>query len=320
MSRVVSREGFQSLARLDRAVIGMGLVVLAGIIWSLQGVFLRLMNGADPWQILFMRGFGMAVTTFPVLILFGKGTVLSQMKLAGWRGVAAGVFVGMSGILFVIAVTHTTVANAVFMVGAGPFFAAFLGRVILGESVRKETWIAMILSLFGILLMVMDGLEAGRLAGSIYALFSTLCFAIYSVILRSARDVDMNPTAVYKGIFEIVCAGLVIAMAWSWATSGEGDATSAYHFMSLRDVWLSLAVGLLLGLGVLVFTLGARSLTPAEMTMGSLTELVLSPIWVWLIVHERPDITTLIGGAIIVFAIILQAASGMRRARPPVVV
>lgn len=317
MSRVMSRE---ASPLSERALLGMALVVIAGTVWSLQGLLIRLMDGADPWQILLIRGIGMVFATLPVLFLFGKGSAFSQFRLAGWRGLAAGAAVGMSGIFFVVAVSYTTVANTVFMVGAGPFFAAFLGRIVLGEAVRRETWIAMALSLCGVLLMVMDGLEAGRLAGSIIALFSPLCFAVYSVILRSAGDVDMNPTAVYKGAFEIMAAGLVVVAAWKIA-SAEGSMGSggAYAFMSLKDMGISFALGLLLGLGVLIFTFGARSLTPAEMTMGSLTELVLSPIWVWLIVHERPDITTLIGGAIIVFAIVFQATTGMRRSRPPIV-
>jgi len=318
MAQVFSPGGGRTAPRAESVLVGMLLVIFAGCLWSTQGLLIRLMDGADPWQVLLVRGLGMVLGTVPVLVILSGGKPWSLVRQAGWRGLAAGLAIGASGIFFVVALNFTTIANAVFMVGAGPFFAAFLGRWILAEKVRRETWIAMAASLFGVFLMVFDGLESGRMIGSILMLFSTLAFAGYSIILKSAAGRDMNPATLHKGLVEAAVAAFVLLGAGLWTESGAGADVSPA--MSVRDVLLGLAIGLLLALGMLLFTLGARRLSPAEMTLGSLTELVLSPIWVWLFVHEVPDRLTLAGGAIIISAIIYQAVTGARRARPPAVV
>ncbi|WP_137389688.1 DMT family transporter [Rhodoligotrophos defluvii] len=317
MAQVASPGGGRAGLSIEGVAFGMALVVFAGTLWSLQGLLVRLMDSSNPWPILLVRGVVLAVATVLILFILGNGRAWPLVRGAGWRGLAAGLALGASGSFFVVALSYTTIANAVFILGAGPFFAAFLSRWILGESVRRQTWIAMGFSLLGVFLMVFDGLEGGGIMGSMLVLFSSLTFAIYSVILKTVPGVDMNPAALHKGWTEAAIAASVLLVASWWP---DQSAAASPVAMSAKDILLSLGMGLLLASGMLVFTIGARRLSPAEMTLGSLTELVLSPVWVWIFVHEVPDALTLVGGAIIIGAIIYQAASGARRPRPPVVV
>ncbi|MGF7161823.1 drug/metabolite transporter (DMT)-like permease [Rhodoligotrophos appendicifer] len=297
-------------------LFSMGLVVFAGLLWSAQGVLIRLMGQADPWMLLLLRGFGIVISVMLLMAFFGGGNPLRLIRQAGWRAAAAGLSIGVSGVFFILAISYTTIANAMFMVGAGPFFAALLGRWFLGQPVRRETWIAMALSLFGIFLMVFNNLEGGHVLGTVYSLLSTLAFAVHSIFLKSAGSIDMTPTALHKGWSEAAVGAIVLI---GLSLDGAGKVAPAFD-VSLSDAAIGVLIGLILGFGMWLFTLGARHISPAEMTLASLIELVLSPLWVWIVVSEQPETMTLVGGAVIISAIVYQAATGARRARPPVVV
>jgi drug/metabolite transporter, DME family len=160
------------------------------------------------------------------------------------------------------------------MLGAPPFFAALLGRLILGERVRRLTILAMVLTATGILVMVSGGLVLGTVAGNLLALGASCCFSIFSVLLRRGRH-DMLPCAAIAGMFAALVA-LPIAIS-------EASGIGAALMLSPRDLALCAVMGSVqVGLGLTVFTVGARHVPAAELALLSMTELVLAPIWVWL--------------------------------------
>lgn len=272
--------------------------MFAGCFWSLGGILLRSIESADVWQILCLRSASVGLMFFFVLLFRHRTRVWRPFYQAGWPGLLGGIALafGFSG--FVFAVLNTTVANAVFILSAAPFPAALLAWVLLGERVAPATWLAMFGAVFGVALMVLDGVQSGTWFGSSMALLAMLGFAGLAVALRAGRKNDMLPAICLAGVFSALFAG----------------AMSSDLIVSMHDLMLCIAMGVVqIGAGMLCFTLGSRYVPAVELTLLSLTEVVLSPLWVWLLIDEIPSGLTLAGGGIVLFAIVASAFAGARR-------
>lgn len=289
--------------RMMRYGTGVALVVLAGVVWSVQGLIVRNIAEAGTWAVLFWRSLGMV----PVLLAFigwrSGGRVIAAMRAAGLTGVLGGLALVFAFGGAIYAFQTTTVAMAVFLFSASPFAAAVLGWLVLREPVRGATWGAIGLAAFGILLMVREGLAMGAMAGNVAALLSGLGFAGFTVTLRWGKLADMMPAAVWGGVFSAASSALVVL-----ALPGETLAAP------VSDIALSMTMGAVtLAGGMVLYTLGSRVLPAAELTLLSLIEVMLAPIWVWLALGEVASRGTLLGGAVLMAAVLVNAGSGLRR-------
>ncbi len=293
---------------VDRSYrIGIVLCMTAGALWSMVGIVIRLIEEASAWQILFYRSVFLCLTLLAVIALRRRGDLRGAFAEAGWGSVVAALclVVAFAGSIF--SLVHTTVANAMFLFASAPFLAAGLGLLILGESVRRATWVAMTLAMAGVGIMVAGGLAADRVLGNAAALLSALGFAGFTVALRWNKAKDLLPALCLGGFFAAIVAGAACL------TTGEGFA------VPLRDLGLTACLGVVqLGLGMAIYTAGARRLPAAELALLAMTEVLLGPIWPWLFLGEVPSESTLMGGALVVLAICGNAVSGLRRRRPPV--
>lgn len=287
---------------------GVLLVALAAFLWSLMALVIRLIGDAGTWQILFWRSVGMV----PVLLAFIAWRSGGHPFHALWRAGIAGA-VGGFGLVFafagaIYAYQETSVANAAFLFAAAPLITAALAWPILKEPVRTATWIAIAFALVGIAVMVREGLAAGAMAGNLAALASAFGFAAFTITLRWGRLGDMLPAVVIGGFFAILVGGAVIS------ASGESVV------VDLHDLALSLAMGvLLLGGGMVAYTLGSRSVPAADLALLTMIEVLFAPVWVWLFLGETVASGTLTGGALLLAALAFNALTGLRH-RPPVVV
>ena len=178
---------------------GVVLVALAGVFWSIGGLLIRLIEAASAWQIVLFRALALALTLTLIIALRHRGRLIARLSRRRLerrrrRRPLSGGFIG-----FVLALHHTTVANATFMLGASPFFGALLGRLVLGETLRRATALAMAAALAGVLVMVGGGLVVGTIRGNLLALGASLSFAIFSVLLRRGREHDMLPCVAIAG-------------------------------------------------------------------------------------------------------------------------
>ncbi|NBR90317.1 MAG: DMT family transporter [Rhodobacteraceae bacterium] len=281
---------------------GVTLVILAGILWSLQGLVFRQIEVAGAWQVLFWRSLGM----LPGLVLFlawrAKGSPWPALRAVGLAGAVGGLGLVAAFGGAIVAIQSTTIANAVFLFAASPLLAALLGWVILREEVRLATWGAILVAAVGMLVMVREGLAAGALLGNLAALASALGFAAFSVALRFGKSGDMIPAVILGGIFAAV-TGFIVLVA-------QGTPLG----LAPRDLMLTLAMGaVILGGGMTLYTLGSRKVPAAEMTLLSMLEVLLAPVWVWLLFNETASTGTFIGGGIVLVAILFNAFSGARR-------
>lgn len=280
-----------------RHATGVILVLAAGVMLSIAGITLRHIESASGWQILFYRSL-----TFCIVIAFWltfryRARVGRAFVAVGRPGLVVALSLGLGSTCYVFALLLTTVANALFLISAAPFMAAVLGWIVLRERVRPATWLTMTVALVGIAIMVFQGVQSGRLLGNLVALGTPISFAIMLVALRRAGHRDMLPA--------ICLAGVVGAVL--------GFAMSDTLVLSRHDLALCLFLGVFqYAGGFILITLGARYLPAAEVALISLAEVVLAPVWVWIGVGEVPAALTLVGGGIVLAAVVAQALTGMR--------
>ena len=284
----------------------MVLVITAGICWSFAGLVIRLTENVSEWQILFYRSVFLVVTLLTYIALKNQGGVLRAFSQAGRSAGVAGMFLSVGFAFWIFAITHTTVANALFVLSSSSFIAAFLGRVVLKESVRLSTWIYMGAAAGGVAIMVIEAIGVGTLLGNLFALGAATSFAVFAVALRRERNIDMTPAVCWAGIWAMLIGATMIML------------DNLTFSISLHDVLLCASLGVFqVGLGLILFTAGSRYIPTAELVLLSLTEVVLGPVWVWVGIHEIPTLYTLAGGLIVLGAIASQAIHGAKR-RPPV--
>ena len=285
---------------------GVAFVLTAGVLWSIAGLVVRLMDNAGEWQILFYRSACLIITLISYLGVRNKGQLAAAFRSAGVNAVWAGVFLGSGFACWIFAMTHTTIASALFILAASPLMAALVAKLVLGEAIRRITLICMLVSILGIAIMVGEGAVVGTLAGSLFAIGAAFAFALFSVTLRKGRTVDMTPAVCWAGIWATLLAATMI----SFGPRGFS--------VSIHDLLLCGLLGFVqVGLGLILFTIGSRHIPAGELTLLSMTEVVLGPVWVWLGVGEVPSLYTIVGGLIVLGAISVQAFSGVRR-RPPI--
>ena len=284
---------------------GRGLVLLSGVLMSIGGPLIRLLDAANEWQFLTYRAAALVAVLLALLAFRYPGRVVAALRAAGGTGLLAGLCLAAAFLGFVFSITHTTVANTLFLLSAAPFAAALLGWLLLGESVSRATWLAMLGAFAGVAVMIGEGIAESDLFGDLAALGAALGFAGFSVALRRGRGVDMVPAVLFAGVISAVTSAAV-----AWAV-GSGLA------VPLHDVGVSFIYGGIgIGGGLLLYTLGSRHVPAAELVLLSLTEVILGPIWVWLAFGEVPSIPTLVGGAVLLGSITWLAVHGARRARP----
>jgi drug/metabolite transporter (DMT)-like permease len=289
---------------LETANAGRGLVLLAGVFLSFGGLLVRLVEQADPWQFLLYRSLAVA------LLVLVATTVIERrpdhaLRAIGLDGVIAGACLSCAFAGFILGVMHTTVANALFMLSTAPFWAAVFGRLLLDERVPKTTWIAMLVAIGGVAAMVFDGLETGDLTGHLASIIAAMGFAGFSVALRRRRRVNMLPSVFVAGLFATAVAGAVCI------GSGAGV------LIPVSEIGIAIGYGVMsLGAGLGLYTLGSRHLPAAELTLLSLTEVVLGPVWVWLAFDETPSRMTMVGGSLVLLSIVGFVYSNARRRHP----
>ncbi|MCB1742013.1 MAG: DMT family transporter [Gammaproteobacteria bacterium] len=271
---------------------GRVLVLLAGVFLSFGGLLVRLVEQADAWQFLFYRSISVAVLVVIAMQLLGQ-RFDHALRSAGRDAVIAGACLSVAFAGFILAVNLTTVANTLFMLSTAPFWAAILARLLLGERVRAAAWLCMSVAMLGVIVMVEDGLGSDDLRGQLIALLAAMGFAGFSVALRRGRHVDMRPGVCLAGLFAALVAAAVCLVG------GAGLA------VSWLDFGIAVGYGVVsLGAGLGLYTIGSRVVPAAELTLLSLSEVVLGPVWVWLLLGETPSGATLVGGALVLLAVV----------------
>ncbi len=276
---------------------GVTLVIIGGLFLSTSGILLRNIESASGWQVLFYRGFTFSLTLFLLLLIRYRTGIVRAFREIGKPGLWAALVLGLGSICYIFAILLTTVANAVFIIGAAPLATAFAAWLILGERTSRFGVIAMLISLAGIGLMFADGLIEGRWAGNVAALGVVASFVAFLLIIRDKRGTDMLPATCLSGI---VMGGVAAFFVESFVISNH-------------DLAIAITMGCLqFGIGFWCFTVASRYIMASEVALFSLTESILGPIWVWIGIGEKPSWLTLVGSAIVLVSVVSYCVNGIR--------
>ena len=273
------------------------LVLASAFCFSLAGVLVREIESANEWQVVYWRSAGFVVAVAVVLALRHRRRFFHSFIAVGWVGVIGALGLALGSVCYIWAMFNTTIANAVFFFGALPFITGFFACLLFDERLRRESWFIMAAAFAGIVVMVFGGLTGGRWFGNLLAAAGIVGYTALVLSLRAGRKVDMMP---------LLCMGGIVGGGVALGIEGGGA-------ISLHDAVISLFLGVVsVSFGFMLFTLGARYVRAGELSLLSNLELILGPLWVWFWITEVPALETLIGGAIIIAAITVQAVITIR--------
>ena len=277
------------------------LVAGAATLWSTGGLLARLVT-TDAWTTTMWRSLFSAVFLLVMIGLVRREGAIAQWRRIGAPGVGVAACMAAASICFILSLSHTSVANTLILMSLGPWAAGLLGWLILGERVRPRTWLTMGAALGGVVIMVSDSYGTGRLTGDLLAIGMACAFAVATVLLRRHPDIQMTPAA---SLSATLAALAVLPMTSPLETAG-------------RDLALLAVFGVgQFGAGFLLFMAGARLLPVAETSLIEMLEVVLGSFWVWLILGEAIGARAMIGGLVILGALVFHTLLDLARSRAP---
>ena len=270
------------------------LVLLGAICLSFGGIIVKSFEGANLWQILFWRQIFFSIVVALYLLIVYKKNFFKSFRSSGLPGVIAGVFLGVGFSAYVFAMYHTTVANTLFIISTETIFLALFGYIFLKEKINLVTLISIIMGMSGVLLIIGSSLSIQsntQFFGNIVAFIMPISFAVLVVIVRKYPKIDMVPSQFIAG---------VIAALIGYLVAGKLS-------VSPHDLFLGFLAGTFqIGFGFIMITIGSQTTPAAVVGILMLTEAVFGPLWAWLFINEIPPISVLLGGGIIISAILFE--------------
>ena len=281
----------------DMRKLAILLMIASSVVISFSGLIVRILE-VGPLVMNFYRGMFLMCAVMVLLVVRYRGATIVRVISVGWSGIIAGIMLAAAAITFLQSLTHTTVANTLFVLAAIPFVTAGLAWIFLKERPNSATLITMVVAFAGIVIMIGEGFTIGAAYGNVMALLTTLSFSIYAVLVRRNRQVDMLPA--------ILISTLIIMVVVALMRQGELE-------ISRQDLWLCLLWGgVMSGFTSACFIVASRHIVAAELTIFMLLEFALGPVWVWLFVNESPSRWTLVGGALVICAVLGRSFAEFR--------
>ena len=268
------------------------LVFFGACALSFGGLIVKSFDGSTLWQILFWRSlFFISVITIFLIFTYKKKTI-TIIKKSGFPAIIAGLFLSLSFVAYVVAMSKTTVANVVFIISTQTIFLGIFGYLFLKEQITLKGFIAIALAFCGMIVMVGDSINQGTLFGNIVAFAIPINFTILVMIIRKYPKLDMVPAIFYSGVFS-GAYGLFLA--------------SNLNF-SANDIMMGFFLGIpQLAFGFICVTIGTKTTKAVTVGLLMLLETICAPIWVWIFLNEVPPLSVFTGGAIIILAVILKS-------------
>ena len=284
------------MVQLKNPKAAIPLVLIAGILWSFGPYVVRNIDNPQlvPWQYLFTRGIVIFILlNFFLFLEEGKSFLKNYLKM-GVSGLIGGAGLGAAMITFIWSITNTSAAITLLCLASMPFITALLGFLFLKEKVSVNTWISIVIASIGIIIMALGSKNTGNIIGLMFGLTSALGFAIFSTTLRWRKETPKFTTVALAGLICCIFSSVMItASDMNFLSSGKNETLFAIH-------------GTLVCFGLILYSIGSKSIPAADLTLLSLTEVIGGIFWVWLPwlgINEIPSTNTIVGGFLIFISI-----------------
>jgi drug/metabolite transporter (DMT)-like permease len=267
------------------------MIALGGLFLSTGGTLFKSFHSTDTWAIFFWRSFFFA----PAVILFllvTKQNVIEKFKGLKIPGLTCGFLFALGSASYMFAMKHTTVANVLFIISTQTFLLSIAGFFFLNEKISKSTLMAVVLAGVGVYIMVGTKISGGNALGNAFAFVVPLAFTLVVIIIRKFKSIDMVPAVAVSGMIGML-------LGFSLAKNLSFD---------LHDIILAGVFGALqYAPGFICLSIGSRTTPAAQVGIFAFTEALTGPIWAWIFISERPSVGILIGGIVILIALILKS-------------
>jgi len=269
-------------------------VAACALLWSTGGLFVKLISW-NPFAIAGVRS------------LIGGLVILMFLRRPrftwSFAQIAGAVCYAACMILFVSANKLTTAANAILLQYTAPLYAAVLGWIFLKEKAHALDWVTMAVVIGGMVLFFMDSLTLGGMQGNLLAILSGVFFAGAMVSLRAQKDgSSLESILLSHGIT------LLVSIPFLWQSAPSLAGWGALAFLGVFQI----------GLSSLLLTYGVKHVTAVQSLLTAVLEPLFNPVWVFLVLGERPGPRALVGGAIILVAVTARSLVSLRSAMRPV--
>ena len=288
--------------------VAIPIVLIAGFFWSFGPLAIRYVDQPELvlWQYLFARGLVIFIILNCYLYLNEGINFINNYLKVGFSGIIGSFGLASAMISFIWSITHTSVAVTLLCLAAMPLITALLGFIFLKEKISINTWISIAIASIGIAIMSFNNERIGSTEGLIFGLMSSIGFSIFSISLRWRKETPQFTT--------VSLAGLICALVSTYILT---QSNSVFFSSSKNEMLFSLH-GSLVCIGLILYSIGAKHIAAAELTLLSLTEVIGGIFWVWLPlfgINEVPSTNTIIGGFLIFISIFYYSLLTKRKRR-----
>lgn len=262
-----------------------------------DSLFIRL-SSVDTWSLLFYRGLIPFFFVLIGLLFFYKNKFLKALFNIGYAGIFYIISFSVCNITFIISIQNTNVANTLIMVAMAPMLSAILATIFLRETANKETWVAILITFFSVTFIFYDSVKLGNIFGDIFGFITAFGLAINANLARFAKDRDLVPSAVVGKLVVAIFAFFFV---------------DNFQLQDSDIIIVPIMCIMCVAIPFVLVTIAPRYISAPEVNLFFLLEVILGPIWVWLIIKEQPSIQTIIGGSIIIITIAIHSFLALKK-------
>ncbi len=274
------------------------LLAFIGVMFITPDSLLIRLSGLDTWSLLFYRGAIPFIFVLFGLIIYYKTNIVKATLKIGYIGIFYVISFSICNITFIISIQNTNVANTLIMVAMAPMMSAILAAIFLKEPTKKETWIAIFITFFSVTFIFYDSVQLGNIKGDIFGFITALGLAISANLARFAKNRDLVPSAVIGKLVVAIFAFFFV---------------DNFELIKMDIIIIPLMCIMCVAIPFVLVTIAPRYISAPEVNLFFLLEVILGPIWVWLIIKEQPSFQTILGGIIIILTIAIHSLLALKK-------
>ena len=267
------------------------LAFIAVMLITPDSLLIRLSN-IETWGMLFYRGAIPFVVVLIGLLIFYNKNFFNALFNVGYTGIFYTISFAICNITFLVSIQNTNVANTLVMVAMAPMISAILGGIFLKEVPDKKTWVAILITFFSAIYIFYDSIQLGNFFGDFMGFVTATGLAVNAVLVRSAKDRDLLPSAVLGKLCVAIFAFFFV---------------ESFDLVGNDMIYIPLMCVLCVAIPFVLVTIAPRFIPAEEVNLFFLLETIIGPIWVWMIIKEQPSIETVQGGIVIILTIAIHS-------------